>query len=130
MWSNDRAHALHVAMQLEVGAVMINDTIVHFTLPRVPIGGVKQSEMGVCMARLTCCNLRKRGLMLSVIHRIHWSLWYWVAKRRIMILWTAVSVVFRCNTKAKKLEAFRLTKELPETFRSTGRVLPIRRGLP
>lgn len=46
VWSRDLARAEAVAAQLEVGSVIVNDTIAHFAVPTLPFGGVKQSGFG------------------------------------------------------------------------------------
>ncbi len=46
VWGRNLARAQQVARQLQVGSVVINDTKVHFMMPTVPFGGVKQSGMG------------------------------------------------------------------------------------
>jgi acyl-CoA reductase-like NAD-dependent aldehyde dehydrogenase len=46
IWSADLDHAQTVARQLEVGSVIINDTIAHFGVPTLPFGGVKESGFG------------------------------------------------------------------------------------
>jgi acyl-CoA reductase-like NAD-dependent aldehyde dehydrogenase len=46
IWSRDLEHAERVAQQLEVGSVIINDTISHFGVPTLPFGGVKESGFG------------------------------------------------------------------------------------
>ena len=46
VWSRNLAHAEHVAHQLYVGSVNINDTMSHFAIPRLPFGGVKESGIG------------------------------------------------------------------------------------
>ena len=46
VWSSDLARAEAVAAQLEVGSVIVNDTIAHFGVPTLPFGGVKQSGFG------------------------------------------------------------------------------------
>lgn len=43
VWSRDVRRAERVARQLEVGSVMINDTIVHYPVSMLPFGGVKKS---------------------------------------------------------------------------------------
>ena len=46
VWSRDLERAERVAQQLEVGSVIINDTISHFGVPTLPFGGVKESGFG------------------------------------------------------------------------------------
>jgi acyl-CoA reductase-like NAD-dependent aldehyde dehydrogenase len=46
VWSRDLARAQRVADQLEVGSVVINDTIAQFAVPLLPFGGVKDSGSG------------------------------------------------------------------------------------
>ncbi|MCP4417805.1 MAG: aldehyde dehydrogenase family protein [Chloroflexi bacterium] len=46
VWSQNLARAEHVAHQLYVGSVNINDTMSHFAIPRMPFGGVKESGVG------------------------------------------------------------------------------------
>jgi succinate-semialdehyde dehydrogenase/glutarate-semialdehyde dehydrogenase len=46
VWSQDQARAMRVAQQLNVGSVIVNDTIVHFAIPNLPFGGVKLSGHG------------------------------------------------------------------------------------
>lgn len=43
VWSRDHNRAEHVARQLEVGSVNINDTISHYPVSLLPFGGVKKS---------------------------------------------------------------------------------------
>jgi acyl-CoA reductase-like NAD-dependent aldehyde dehydrogenase len=43
VWSRDHIRAEHVAHQLEVGSVNINDTISHYPVSLLPFGGVKKS---------------------------------------------------------------------------------------
>lgn len=123
VWSSDKDHALHVAMQLEVGAVMINDTIVHFTLPRVPIGGVKQSGNGRVHGKADLLQFTQTRSY--VVGDTPHPLEFMVLGREAEnydIVDRSIKLFFGVTPK-QKLEAFRLTKELPETFRSTGRVL-------
>lgn len=46
VWSGDEARAQRVAAQLQVGSVIINDTIAHFGVPSLPFGGMKESGFG------------------------------------------------------------------------------------
>lgn len=46
VWSQNVPRARRVAQQLEVGSVIINDTITHFAMPHLPFGGVKESGIG------------------------------------------------------------------------------------
>ncbi len=46
VWSRDLEHARAVADQLQVGSVIINDTLAHFGVPSLPFGGVKESGFG------------------------------------------------------------------------------------
>ncbi len=46
VWSRDLDHAQAVADQLQVGSVIINDTLAHFGVPTLPFGGVKESGFG------------------------------------------------------------------------------------
>jgi acyl-CoA reductase-like NAD-dependent aldehyde dehydrogenase len=46
VWSRDLAHARQVARQLQTGSAIINDTIAHFGVPRMPFGGMKASGFG------------------------------------------------------------------------------------
>ncbi|MCA9965966.1 MAG: aldehyde dehydrogenase family protein [Anaerolineales bacterium] len=46
VWGQDVARAERVAQRLETGSVNINDTVVHFAIPHLPFGGVKQSGNG------------------------------------------------------------------------------------
>lgn len=46
VWSQDHAHALAVARQLNTGSVILNDTIAHFGVPAMPFGGLKDSGFG------------------------------------------------------------------------------------
>lgn len=46
VWGQDVARAERVARRLETGSVNINDTVVHFAIPHLPFGGVKQSGNG------------------------------------------------------------------------------------
>jgi acyl-CoA reductase-like NAD-dependent aldehyde dehydrogenase len=43
VWSEDLEHARRVAERLEVGSVVVNDTIAHYAVSSLPFGGVKQS---------------------------------------------------------------------------------------
>jgi succinate-semialdehyde dehydrogenase/glutarate-semialdehyde dehydrogenase len=43
IWSNDLKRAQRVAERLEVGSVVVNDTIAHYAVASLPFGGVKQS---------------------------------------------------------------------------------------
>jgi hypothetical protein len=43
VWSEDLGRARRVAEQLEVGSVVVNDTIAHYAVSALPFGGVKQS---------------------------------------------------------------------------------------
>lgn len=46
VWSGEVARARHVASELNVGMVLVNDTISHFGVPSLAIGGVKDSGFG------------------------------------------------------------------------------------
>lgn len=46
VWSRDLEHARAIAEQLQVGSVIVNDTIAHFGVPTLPFGGVKESGFG------------------------------------------------------------------------------------
>ncbi|MDW8325779.1 MAG: aldehyde dehydrogenase family protein [Anaerolineales bacterium] len=46
VWSNNHDRARRVARELEVGSVLINDTICQFAVPMLPFGGVKESGFG------------------------------------------------------------------------------------
>lgn len=43
VWSEDVQRAERVARALEVGSVVINDTLAHYGVPQLPFGGLKQS---------------------------------------------------------------------------------------
>ncbi|MFW6097788.1 MAG: aldehyde dehydrogenase family protein [Chloroflexota bacterium] len=43
VWSEDQQRAERVAQELEVGSVVVNDTITHYAVTQLPFGGVKQS---------------------------------------------------------------------------------------
>lgn len=43
VWSEDRERAQRIAHKLEVGSVVVNDTITHYAVTQLPFGGVKQS---------------------------------------------------------------------------------------
>lgn len=43
VWSRDMKRAERVAHELELGSVVVNDTIVQYAVPLLPFGGVKQS---------------------------------------------------------------------------------------
>ncbi|MFW6069921.1 MAG: aldehyde dehydrogenase family protein, partial [bacterium] len=43
VWSNDLQRAERVAHRLEVGSVVVNDTLAHYAVSQLPFGGVKQS---------------------------------------------------------------------------------------
>ena len=43
VWSEDLERARRVAEQLEVGSVVVNDTIAHYAVSELPFGGVKKS---------------------------------------------------------------------------------------
>jgi acyl-CoA reductase-like NAD-dependent aldehyde dehydrogenase len=43
VWSNDLKRAERVARQLEVGSVNINDAAVHYAVPLLPFGGIRNS---------------------------------------------------------------------------------------
>lgn len=43
VWSEDLDRARRVAETLEVGSVVVNDTIAHYAVSQLPFGGVKQS---------------------------------------------------------------------------------------
>ncbi|HSM57123.1 MAG TPA: aldehyde dehydrogenase family protein [Candidatus Sulfomarinibacteraceae bacterium] len=43
VWSNDVQRAERVAHRLEVGSVVVNDTLAHYAVSQLPFGGVKQS---------------------------------------------------------------------------------------
>jgi len=43
VWSQNLEHARRVADELEVGSVVVNDTIAHYAVSQLPFGGVKQS---------------------------------------------------------------------------------------
>jgi delta 1-pyrroline-5-carboxylate dehydrogenase len=46
VWSRNHERGERVARQLQVGSVLINDTISHFGVPSLPFGGMKQSGFG------------------------------------------------------------------------------------
>ena len=46
VWSQDVSRARAVAEQLEVGSVVVNDSIVHYAVAQLPFGGFKQSGDG------------------------------------------------------------------------------------
>jgi delta 1-pyrroline-5-carboxylate dehydrogenase len=46
VWSQNLKHAEEVALQLQTGSVVINDTIVQMGVPMLPFGGVKDSGFG------------------------------------------------------------------------------------
>ncbi len=46
IWSADVDRARRLADQLEVGSVLINDTICQYAIPMLPFGGTKQSGFG------------------------------------------------------------------------------------
>ncbi|OIP30399.1 MAG: hypothetical protein AUK47_25200 [Deltaproteobacteria bacterium CG2_30_63_29] len=46
VYSSDKARARQVAERLEVGTVMINETLITHAMPETPWGGVKQSGVG------------------------------------------------------------------------------------
>jgi acyl-CoA reductase-like NAD-dependent aldehyde dehydrogenase len=46
VWSSNHDRAQRVARELNVGSVLINDTICQFAVPMLPFGGVKESGIG------------------------------------------------------------------------------------
>ncbi|HLK10984.1 MAG TPA: succinic semialdehyde dehydrogenase [Candidatus Binatia bacterium] len=46
VWTRDRARGARVARRIESGAVCVNDVMVNFAVPEIPMGGVKESGIG------------------------------------------------------------------------------------
>ncbi len=46
VWTKDRSRGISLAQRLRVGAVCINDALVHFGVPSLPFGGVGESGFG------------------------------------------------------------------------------------
>lgn len=46
VWTGDRRRGVDVARRLRVGAVTVNDVLVHYGLPDLPFGGVGESGFG------------------------------------------------------------------------------------
>jgi acyl-CoA reductase-like NAD-dependent aldehyde dehydrogenase len=46
VWTRNQARGIAIAQRLRVGAVCVNDALVHFGLPSLPFGGVGESGFG------------------------------------------------------------------------------------
>jgi acyl-CoA reductase-like NAD-dependent aldehyde dehydrogenase len=46
VWTGDRRRGMELARRLRVGAVTVNDVLVHYGLPGLPFGGVGESGFG------------------------------------------------------------------------------------
>ncbi|MGL5094312.1 MAG: aldehyde dehydrogenase family protein [Planctomycetia bacterium] len=46
VWTRDLRNGRRLAQRLNVGGVVVNDCLVHFAIPQLPFGGVKQSGFG------------------------------------------------------------------------------------
>jgi acyl-CoA reductase-like NAD-dependent aldehyde dehydrogenase len=51
VWSRSRRRAKRIADRLDVGGVVINDTMVHFGIPSLPFGGHRGSGFGRIQGR-------------------------------------------------------------------------------
>lgn len=123
VWSQNRARALEVARQLEVGSVMINDTLVQFTIPRVPFGGVKKSGSGRVHGKADILQFTQTRSYIvgNTPHPLEMS-HLGRSPENYDIIARSIHLFFGVSPK-QRLQAFELSKELPETLRSTGRVM-------
>jgi acyl-CoA reductase-like NAD-dependent aldehyde dehydrogenase len=46
VWSKDLARGARIARRIQSGAVCVNDVMVNFAIPEIPMGGVKESGVG------------------------------------------------------------------------------------
>lgn len=46
VWTKDRRRGARLARQLETGAAVVNDVLLHYAIPEAPYGGRKQSGVG------------------------------------------------------------------------------------
>lgn len=123
VWTEDKKRGLAVAKQLEVGSVMLNDTVVHFTVPRVPFGGIKKSGNGRVHGKADILQFTQtRSYIVGDTPHPLEFMYLGRDAENYDIVDRSIKLFFGV-TAQQKLGAFRLTKELPETFRSTGRVL-------
>lgn len=46
VWTRDRSRGIALAQRLRVGAVCVNDALIHFGIPSLPFGGIGESGFG------------------------------------------------------------------------------------
>jgi acyl-CoA reductase-like NAD-dependent aldehyde dehydrogenase len=123
VWSSDEARIMQIAQQLEVGSVAFNDTIVHFTLPRVPFGGVKKSGNGRIHGKADILQFTQTRSYIvgGVPHPLEFA-YLGRDPENYDIMDRSIKLFFG-TTVQQRLEAFRVNKEMKETIRSTGRII-------
>ena len=88
VWSADLRQARRWAEQLEVGGVVINDCLVHFAIPALPFGGVKQSGFGRSQGQQGllefCAAATITTHQFGPTSEVHWfpyrDRWRWMAR--------------------------------------------------
>ena len=91
VWTGDRKRGLDVAGRLRVGGVTVNDVLVHYGIPALPIGGSGESGFGRTrglegLAELT----RTRGTVLDRVGMKREPWWYPYSRMTEVVLWATL----------------------------------------
>jgi acyl-CoA reductase-like NAD-dependent aldehyde dehydrogenase len=104
VWTGDRRRGLEVAKRLGVGGVTVNDTLVHYGIPGLPFGGVKESGFGRTrgldgLAEMT----RTRATVVDRLGLQREPWWFPYSRVTEMILWA--NLLFRWKGGIRGLAA-------------------------
>ena len=86
LFSTDRALAKKFAAQYPSGGGCINDTLIHFTSPHIPFGGIGSSGMGVYHGRASFETFTHPKGMMTQFPRLDLPLKYPPAKGKLHLL--------------------------------------------
>ena len=100
VWTGDRARGLEVARRLRVGGVTINDVLVHYGLPRLPIGGSGESGFGRTRGLEGLAELTQpRGTVVDRFGLKREPWWYPYSKKSEVLLWATLLFRWRGGPK-------------------------------
>jgi len=111
VWTGDRRRGLEVAGRLRVGGVTVNDALVHYGIPGLPFGGVRDSGFG-----------RTRGLdglaevtrtKATVVDRLGLSRepwWFPYSRVTEMVLWATLVSRWKRGIRGLALGALALVR--------------------
>lgn len=102
VWTRDPTRARRVARRIESGAVCINDTLVNFAIPEVPMGGIKESGLGHRHGPEGIRKFCRRQTVVSDRLGQRRELQWWPASRRQAALFRrSLNLLFRSGWRAK-----------------------------